>query len=180
MLNILKEDKNIFLHSSPHNFISIFDHTHYDRSDIDLLSAPQRKYIEKKLKKFGYKFKTGRLLISKDNLLKFRIPKQSIISANPFDIIRNEKRDEGDFLILTPTQAACLIITKESNSEAILKNLKLLIEKQPINLKKILDNSRFEKTKEIFVEIYPELVKFQKEIIENSNLKSKGHLGKFF
>lgn len=100
MLDQLKEDKNFYLVDSPLNLLSVFDHTRYDRSDLDLLSVPQRQYVERKLKKFGYKFKTGRVLTSKLQTIVFRIPKQSIISANPFDVVRYEKKNQLIFSFL--------------------------------------------------------------------------------
>jgi len=179
MLDELGQDKNFVYITSPDNILSVFDHTNYDRSDLEILSVPQRKYTEKKLKKFGYKFKTGRVLISNEYTQKFRIPKQSIISSNPYDILRYEKRDDQDIFILTPTQAACYIIT-HYESVQLMQKLKALIEKQPVNLKKIYDHSRFEKCKDSYYSIYRELQNFQDDLVKNSKLKYKNHLGKFF
>ena len=179
MLDELNQDKNFVYIAYPDSILSVFDHTNYDRSDLEILSVPQRKYTERKLKKFGYKFKTGRVLISKDYSQKFRIPKQSIISSNPYDILRYEKRDDGDIYILTPTQAACYILTHYESVE-LLQRLKSLIEKQPVNLKKIYDHSRFEKTKDSYYRIYRELQNYQDDLVKNSKLKYKNHLGKFF
>lgn len=178
MIQELKDDKNFYVVEGSLNILSVFDHTNYDRSDLDLLSGPQRQYVEKKLKKHGYKFKTGRVLQSKTQSIVFRIPKQSIISANPFDIIRYEKRDQGDIFVLTPTQSACLIINRITVKDELKLALKELIKKQPINLKKIYDNIRFEKSKENYQSIHNELSEFQSEVIKSTHLKYKQHLGK--
>lgn len=178
MIQELKDDKNFYVVEAPMSILSVFDHTNYDRSDLDLLSGPQRQYVERKLKKYGYKFKTGRVLQSKTNPIVFRIPKQSIISANPFDIIRYEKRDQGDIFVLTPTQTACLIINRITDQDELKEALKDLIKKQPINLKKIYDNIRFEKSKETYQSIHSELLDFQTEVIKSTDLKYKQHLGK--
>lgn len=178
MIQDLKDDKNFHIVELPLNILSVFDHTNYDRSDLDLLSGPQRQYVEKKLKKFGYKFKSGRVLASQESPIVFRIPKQSIISANPFDIIRYEKRDQSDYFVLTPTQSACLMINNILNKDQLVTGLKDLISKQPINLKKIYDNIRFEKSKELYLSIHSELTQYQAEVIKSDALKYKQHLGK--
>lgn len=179
MFDTLKKDKNFFFLDSPHLVLSIFDHTVYDRSDIDLLSEAQRKYLINKLKKFGFKQQSGRAFHSTEHTYKFKIPKQSIIAASPVQIVKNEKRKKDEILVLTPTQMACYIILK-FDDEKVLIYLKKLIKEQPVNLKKIKDHLRIEKQNDLYLSFFNELITYQSDCIENSDLKYKNHIGKFF
>ncbi len=174
----LKNDKYLFFLESPHNLVCVFEHIHYDRSDADLLSKDQRKYLLDKLSDLGFSHKTGRVLSSESHDAEFIFPKQNILGAFIGDFIKHEKRKDSDFFVLTPTQMGIYIInTIESETLEVLKSL---IAKQPINLKKIFDHTHNDSSKEFVRTHFKELETFQKDIIANTSVGTHSHLGRVF
>jgi hypothetical protein len=174
----LKDDKYLFFLETPHNLVCVFDHIRYDRSDADLLSQAQRKYLLNKLVEYGYYHKTGRVLISESHKTKFIFPKQNILGASISDFIKHEKREDQDLFVLTPTQMAIYIInTIKNDTLEILKNL---ISKHPINLKKIYDHSHNESSKDFINQHFKELERYQDDIIKNTSVGNNSHIGRIF
>ena len=87
----------------------------------------------------------------------FIFPKNGILGASPFDATKFVKRGEEDYFVLTPTQAAALLIQWKLKTD-LLENLKRLISYHPINLDKLKDHSNSDKALEsTFNSLYNEL-----------------------
>lgn len=177
-LEDLNQDKNLCYFDSPLKVISIYDHYKYDRSDLDTLSGPQRKYLESKIQDYEPKVKSGRVIELKKINQSLNYPKPNILGGSPFDTLRYEKKSSEKVFVLSPTQAACYFLTLE-NIEDSKDFLKRLLKKQPVNLKKIADHAR---TETDFSERYNELKSFMQELqaktVEELSARSKSHLGK--
>ena len=134
----LNKDPYLCVVDSDLGILSVFDDLRYDRSDADLLSPKMRTHAINLLKKIGYTQKTGTVLVHKDSGEKCLIPKFHALGASPFDITRYTPKDPGDFYLLTPTQAACLLADNYPLEEAV-QRIEQLIGEQPINVYKIRD-----------------------------------------
>lgn len=117
---------------------SVFDDLKYDRSDLDMVSGPMRRHAVAKLEPLGFKQVTGSILENRDEDVQVLLPKFRALGASPFDATRDSIRRAQDYFLLTPTQAACLIINTYPTETAVEK-IKTLIVKHPINLLRILD-----------------------------------------
>lgn len=171
------EDKNLLYFNTPTKILSIFDHIRYDRSDLEAISQPQRQYIFDKVKDNGFKWKTGRTLKNEDNI-EIIFPKQGILGASPIDILRYEKPSENKIYVLTPTQTACYLLTlNESN---FLSNIEKLLNKMPINIKKIQDNIRLEKEYSTFIKHKEMIIKLQEKTLSDESFRGKSHIGRVF
>lgn len=174
MFEKLSKNSNVFLSSSI-NAIAIYDHKLYDRSDLDILSSAQRSFIINKLATFGFKQISGNKL--KGDNFNIIFPKNAHIASSPLDLIKYTKLDEGDYLILTPTQLFMVLFDNLMDNEAIYLELKELIQKLPVNLVKIKDIAKQEKFYSLFLSRYNELSNLQEKAVAES-LKNKHHLGK--
>ncbi|MEM8759842.1 MAG: hypothetical protein AAGE83_05890, partial [Pseudomonadota bacterium] len=102
-------DRDIYLHlvTTDLRILSVFDDTTYDRADADMLSPAMRQHAIAKLRRLGFRQRTGTLLVHDESDIRFIIPKFHALGASPFDIARYVELGPQDFLILTPTQTAC-------------------------------------------------------------------------
>ena len=171
------ENSNI-LFSQRFKAIAIYDHKFYDRSDLDILNGAQRSFIIEKLKELGFKLISGNSL-QMDNT-KVIFPKNAHIASSPLDLVNYTKREENDYLILTPMQLFLVHLEQlaQSDNPDILNEVKELISKMPVNLKKIKDISCYESYNEVFLKNYNEFAQIQQKAIE-SNLLKKNHIGMF-
>lgn len=117
---------------------SVFDDLKYDRSDADMLSPAMRTHAFTKLKPLGFRQVSGSVLQNDAEDQRVYIPKPSALGASPFDAVRNLPCREQDFVLLTPTQAACQMIEGYSLEEAQ-DRIAALVQEQPINLYRLFD-----------------------------------------
>lgn len=169
------ENSNIHF-SKRYKAIAIYDHKFYDRSDLDILNGAQRKFIIQKLSSLGFKQLSGNKLSNDECNILF--PKNAHIASSPLDLVKYTKRSEKDYLILTPMQLFLIYLEELAveEQEDLLNELKDLIAKMPVNLKKIKDISKHENYYEIFLKNYNEFVNIQDEAIK-SDLANKSHIG---
>ena len=104
------------------------------------MNASMRNYFKEKLRKLEYNWLSGNILASPKFSTNFIFPKNGILGASPFDATKFVKRGEEDYFVLTPTQAAALLIQWKLKTN-LLENLKRLISYHPINLDKLKDHS---------------------------------------
>lgn len=176
----INENKNLLFFNTPIKVITIYDHHIFERSEYDSLSPPQREYLEKFLEEFEFIKISGRELKSDQFNLKVVFPKPAILGASPFDTLRYEKINEDTIYVLTPTQCACYFLSLEDFDEAK-KLLEILINKFPINLKKIKDHAQIEThINSRLGLIYPELEKLQNESVQKAKENSRSHIGRVF
>ncbi len=179
MKNVFAKDDYLVFFDEPHLILSVYDYGFYDRSDIDMLGPAQRDYVAKKLASKGYQWTSGRILESKETDYRVVFPRSSIQGASPADIMRYETRHEKDIFVLTPTQAACYLLTLEDKAEAYQK-LEQLISEQPINLEKMKDHLKHSPEYYFFCQIYPYLKQTGKDLAAASTGAMKSHLGRKF
>lgn len=172
----LFEHDNFFYYGEPLNMLSIFDDTHYDRSDIDILNSAQRDFLFKKLKDFNYSWKSGRVLHSSSCPVIFTFPKISVLGASPLDALKYEKSSDKNIVVVTPTQF-CAQCIKELDEFRGLSVIKELIEKHPVNLLKLRDHLSYTEFHEKYQRMLPELIAHQKNAISSGKLKYKRHIG---
>ena len=119
--------------------ISVFDDLRYDRADLDMVTGPMRRYVALKLAPLGFTQVSGSVIENSAEDVRVRIPKIHALGASPFDAARYLARRPQDYVLLTPTQAACQLIDGCSLNDAV-ERIKTLIAKHPINLGKIEDH----------------------------------------
>ncbi len=153
------------------NIISIFDELRYDRSDADLLSPAMRMHLVKKLKTFGFKQKSGRILKHSKTQTHCHIPSSHALGASPFHITDSCPKGDKDFYALTPTQTACQFIQHYPVEEA-LERIKHLIASQPINIYRLSDYLEYEEKYSDFMQAIGHLKYVQRVALESSKLKS--------
>lgn len=175
MFEKLDKNSNIFI-SKYFRALAIYDHKVYDRSDLDILNGAQRNFIIDKLKSIGFKLVSGNSL-QKDNQ-KVVFPKNAHIGSSPLDLVKYTKREKEDFLVLTPMQLFLLLVEQYSleSDQKLIDEVKELISKMPVNLKKIKDVCKYESYYEIVLKYYNEFTQIQEEAI-NSHLNNKTHIG---
>ncbi len=170
------EHDNFFYYGEPLHIVSIFDDTHYDRSDIDILNSAQREFLLKQLKKYDYSWKSGRVLHSSSCAVLFTFPKMSVLGASPLDALKYEKSSDKNIVVLTPTQF-CAHCIKNLDEDKGLVVIKELIEKHPVNLLKLRDHLSYTDLHEKYQRMLPELMSHQKEAVSSGKLKHKRHIG---
>lgn len=175
MFEKLIKDSNIF-YSASLNAIAIYDHKIYDRSDLDILNGAQRSFIINKLKSFGFMLVSGNRLESVEAKMLF--PKNAHIASSPLDLIKYTKRKD-ECLILTPMQLFLYLLDEgyKYTDENYIKESMELVQKMPVNLKKIKDICQNEPFYVNFLEKYKIYDQLQVKAIE-TNLKNKLHIGK--
>lgn len=117
---------------------SVFDDLKYDRSDAEIMSPAMRRHAVAKLANLGFRQTSGSVLHNKAKDVSCYIPKPQVLGASPFDVTRYTPKRDKDFYILTPTQTACQFIDTYPYDLAVEKVISL-VQKQPINLYRILD-----------------------------------------
>ena len=176
MFEKLAKNNNLF-YSKLTRAIAVYDHKVYDRSDLDILNGAQRNFIITKLKSLGFSQVSGNKLEFENTIMVF--PKNAHIASSPLDLIKFTKRAEDDYLILTPTQLFLFLFERYfmEKDEELFTEIKELVQKLPVNLKKIKDICLHEKFYEFYLEKYNEVTQLQTQAIE-SKLKNKVHIGK--
>lgn len=173
------DDKNLYYLASPHNMVSVFDSTRYDRSDIDCLNNAQRDYLIKHLAEHGFVQKKGSELYHPVFDISVIFPKITGLGISPYRVIETTRRRPGDIFALTPAQMACVILANFSRKDQLLK-LKDLIDHQPFNLKKLLDTTNHESFFDDYRGHYRELLHHQQKVIKTDQFVRKNHLGAIF
>jgi len=118
--------------------ISVFDDLRYDRADLDLLGGPMRARLLRAVAPHGYRQRSGGVIENPATGMRMVMPKFRALGASPFDAVRDTPRGPGEYYVLTPTQAACVILDSLPSEEA-LAALEALIAVQPVNLLRIFD-----------------------------------------
>lgn len=169
-------DKYLYLADLDLKLISVFDELKYDRSDADILSVGMRRHVVKALGKLGFKQVSGLVLEHKENDMRCLMPKFHALGGSPFDITRYTAKRVQDFYILTPTQTACQFIDAYPTVDAV-ERIKALIEKQPINIKRLWDYLDRSDHHRAFEGAIGHLKYVQREAISKEPLKTMRALG---
>ncbi|CUI29775.1 hypothetical protein [Cognatishimia activa] len=172
----LKSDPYIKLADAELRIISVFDELRYDRADMDVLSGPMRDHAVEKLKPLGFKQVTGSSFLHAETGIRVLLPKSHALGGSPFDIARYTPRGEFDYYLLTPTQAACMMIDSYSKMKA-LERIKGLIKTQPINILRIADYLEKKPVHEDFEDTIGHLKFVQREAVESEPLRRRRALG---
>ncbi|WP_428527969.1 hypothetical protein [Roseibium sp.] len=161
------------------NIFSVFDDLRYDRSDADIMSPGMRTHAVQQLKPFGFKQTSGSVLHNKADDVFCYIPKPQVLGASPFDVLRYTPKRERDYYILTPTQTACQIIDTYSFDDA-LEKVSALIQKQPINLYRLMDYLERKPVHETIREALGHFKFIQRKAVQSEPLKRRKALGSGF
>lgn len=172
----LKSDPYIKLADAELRIISVFDELKYDRADMDVLSGPMREHAVDKLGPLGFKQVTGSSFLHADTGIRILLPKSHALGGSPFDIARYTPRGEWDYYLLTPTQAACMMIDNYSTMKAV-ERIKGLIKTQPINVLRIADYLEKKPAHEAFEQAIGHLKYAQREAVESEPLRRRRALG---
>ncbi|MEM1050111.1 MAG: hypothetical protein AAGL24_28405 [Pseudomonadota bacterium] len=151
------------------NVFSVFDDLKYDRADADILSPGMRNHAIERLKHLGFKQKTGSVLHNKAEDVFCYIPKPQVLGASPFDVTRYTPKRQQDFYILTPTQTACQFIDTYPYEIALEKTV-ALVQKQPINLYRLLDYLEKKPKHKAFREALGQVKSVQREAVASEPL----------
>lgn len=171
--------KNLYYLESPHNIVSVFDASFYDRADLDCLNNSQRNFLCSHLLKHGFKQITGSKLYNEDYRISVIFPKIRSLGVSPFVTIESIQRKPGDILAFTPTQLACYILN-HFPAEDYETQLKRLIEYQPINLRKLQDTLVHEVFFNDFMKTFEELLAYQKKVANSERFIDRKHIGSIF
>ena len=172
------EDDNILVFKGKLKFISIYDDNFYDRSDADIMNTSMRNYLSNRLSNLEYRWQTGSILSSSAFKTRFLFPRPQILGASPLDIIRSTKREDNDYFVFTPTQAAGFLL-QNLRGQKLINSLERLINLHPVNLKKLKDHIKFDHDiDQVFTPIYNRLTNFQSDVVNSEKIKNKSHLGR--
>ncbi|MCH2251440.1 MAG: hypothetical protein MK042_16765 [Cognatishimia sp.] len=172
----LARDPYIKLADKDLRIVSVFDELRYDRADMDVLSGPMREHAVKLLAPLGFKQVTGSSFLHDGTGIRILMPKSHALGGSPFDIARYTPRGDWDYYLLTPTQAACMMIEAYPTEKAV-KLIKGLIKTQPINILRISDYLEKTPAHEAFEEAIGHLKYIQREAIESEPLQRRRALG---
>ena len=172
----LARDPYIKLADKDLRIVSVFDELRYDRADMDVLSGPMREHAVKLLAPLGFKQVTGSSFLHDGTGIRILMPKSHALGGSPFDIPRYTPRGDWDYYLLTPTQAACMMIEAYPTEKAV-KLIKGLIKTQPINILRISDYLEKTPAHEAFEEAIGHLKYIQREAIESEPLQRRRALG---
>ncbi|MBV6633348.1 MAG: hypothetical protein KI792_10015 [Alphaproteobacteria bacterium] len=175
-LETLSRDPYLWVARPPLNIISVFDDLKYDRSDLDMMSAPMRERVINQMAPLGFRQTSGRILESSADDVRVIFPKFQALGASPFDIARYRDRRPQDYLALTPTQTACQLIDHYDHGEAV-EQVKALITKQPINIYRLMDYLEHKPAHRDFLNAIGHLKFVQREALESEALKGRRALG---
>lgn len=156
--------------------LSVFDDLKYDRADADMLSPAMRRHVVQRLEKLGFKQTSGTVMTHQKSGICGLMPKFHALGASPFDITRYTHKRPQDFYILTPTQTACRFIDTYPLEEAV-ERVKNLIERQPINLYRLMDFLEPKPTHQNFLTAIGHLKYVQRVAVESEPLRSMRALG---
>jgi len=172
----LKSDPYIKLADAELRIVSVFDELRYDRADMDVLSGPMREHAVKKLAPLGFKQVTGSSFVHAETGIRILMPKSHALGGSPFDIARYTPRGAFDYYLMTPTQAACMMIDAYSTMKAV-ERIKRLIATQPINVLRIADYLEKKPAHEAFEEAIGHLKFVQRKAVESEPLRRRRALG---
>ncbi len=158
---------------------SVFDDLRFDRSDADILSSAMRRHAIGRLLKLGFRQTSGTVLVNDSASCRCLIPKPQILGASPFDITRHTPRHEQDYYLLTPTQTATQLIDGYELDEAV-ERIRVLVERQPINLYRIVDHLERTPVHTAFRQAIPYLDEIQKIAVASEPLRNRRALGYVF
>ncbi|MBO9451739.1 hypothetical protein J7426_15805 [Tropicibacter sp. R16_0] len=172
----LKRDPYIKLADAELRIISVFDELRYDRADMDVLSGPMRAHAVDKLAPLGFRQVRGSSFLHDETGIRVLMPKSHALGGSPFDIARYTPRGQWDYYLLTPTQAACMMIDAYSTMKAV-ERIKGLIKTQPINILRIADYLEKTETHTAFESAIGHLKYVQREAVESEPLRRRRALG---
>lgn len=132
--------------------ISIFDTINYDYFDMEVLGPSQRSYLIKKTEALGFKQVSGKWLTHADGT-KIFFPPHKLFNRNLKSFIPSSWRD-NEWLAVTPTQAAYLLMRTERLDE---EDLYQLMMKHPFNLVRLGQAVEHEPFFGVFQRLWPEL-----------------------
>lgn len=158
------------------NLVSIFDDLKYDRADADILSPAMRRHALEKLKRLGFRQTSGTVLEHPGSGTRCHMPKFHALGASPFDITRYTPKGPRDYYLLTPTQTACQYIDNYDHGDAVAR-VKELVQKQPINLYRLMDYLERKPAHESFHDAIGHLRLVQREAVESEPLQRRRALG---
>lgn len=162
----------MMLADSALNIFSVFDDLRYDRSDADIMSPGMRKHAVGQLRPYGFKQTSGSVLHDKARDVFCYIPKPQVLGASPFDVARYTPKRAQDYYVFTPTQTACQYIDAYSFEEAFEKTL-ALVQKQPINLYRLMDYLEPKPKHEAFRAALSEIKAVQSNAVKTEPLKRR-------
>lgn len=171
-MNALDCDPYLSLADPELRLISVFDDLTYDRADMDMLTGHMRRHAVTKLAQLGFKQISGTMIENRSEDLRVLIPKIHALGASPFDAVRYVDRRPQDYVLLTPTQAACQMIDSYPCEKAV-ERIKLLIRKHPINLLKITDHLEHKDAHKVFGGAIGHLKFVQRKAIESEPLRGR-------
>jgi len=171
-LQVLNQDPCLCLADAELRLLSVFDDLTYDRSDLDMLTAPMRRRAIDGLRALGAEQIKGGLMAHRRADVRFIFSKFQALGASPFDATRYLQRRARDYWVLTPTQTACLIIDHHPFDEA-LEKVKALLVRQPINIYRLLDHLEHKPAHLEFRRAIGHLDRVQREAVATAPLSQR-------
>ncbi|WP_108861492.1 hypothetical protein [Ruegeria sp. Alg231-54] len=172
MVAVLNADPYLMVADAGLRLISVFDDLHYDRADLDMLSAPMRRRALKKLAPFEYFQRSGSVIENCAADIRIHMPKFRALGASPFDALRETSMRPQDYALLTPTQAAAQMIAAYEVDTAK-ERLAALVLKHPANLLRLFDFLEPTPSKAAVREMLGELLFLQRAAVAKEPLKSR-------
>lgn len=172
MVAVLNADPYLAVADAGLKLISVFDDLHYDRADLDMLSAPMRRRALKKLAPFEYFQRSGSVIENRAADIRIHMPKFRALGASPFDVLRETSMRPQDYALLTPTQAAAQIIAAYEVDTAK-ELLAALVAKHPANLLRLFDFLEPTPTKAAVRDMLGEVLFLQRAAVAKEPLKSR-------
>ena len=171
-VRVINSDPYLCIADEELQLISVFDDLKYDRADLDIVSGPMRLRALEKLKPLGFDQTSGSVFENKAADIRCILPKFRALGASPFDATRDVPRREQDYFILTPTQAACLIINSQPLGKAV-ELLEALVIKHPVNLLRLFDYLEPNPVHQSFRPAVGHLTLLQREAVSKEPLKTR-------
>lgn len=171
-LGVLNADPYLMVADAELRLISVFDDLHYDRADLDMLSAPMRRRALSKLAPLGFVQRSGSMIENRDEDIRIHLPKFRALGASPFDALRETPMRPQDFALLTPTQAAAQLIATHP-IETAKERVAAIVVKHPVNLLRLFDFQGPGPSQAPVREMLGELVTLQSAAVTNEPLKSR-------
>ncbi len=171
-MRVINSDPYLCIADEELKLISVFDDLKYDRADLDIVSGPMRRRALEKLKPLGFDQVTGSVFENKTADVRCILPKFRALGASPFDATRDVERRAQDYFILTPTQAACQIMTCQPLDKAV-GLLEALVVKHPVNLLRVFDYLEANAGHQSLRQVIGHLVPIQREAVSKEPLKTR-------
>ena len=171
-VRVINSDPYLCIADEELQLISVFDDLKYDRADLDIVSGPMRLRALEKLQPLGFTQTSGSVFENKAADIRCILPKFRALGASPFDATRDVHRREQDYFILTPTQAACLIVNSQPLGKAV-ELLEALVIKHPVNLLRLFDYLEPNPVHQSFRPAVGHLTRLQREAVSKESLKTR-------